>query len=82
VTQNNNQPFALNFAVRSPASNLSWEVTTDFTAYASYGRSFRRGVFAVGVTTPLDARFLTTPDEKSDGGEVGLNRPRESPSAW
>jgi len=53
-------------------ANLSWEVTPDFTAYASYGHSFRPGVFAVGVTSPLDARFLTTPDEKSDGGEVGF----------
>lgn len=53
-------------------ANLSWEITRDFTAYASYGHSFRPGVFAVGVTVPLATTYLNTKDEKSDGGEIGF----------
>lgn len=53
-------------------ANISWQATPDITAYASYGHSFRPGVFAVGVTSPLDPSLLLTKDEKSDGGEVGV----------
>ena len=53
-------------------ANISWQVTPDITAYANYGHSFRPGVFAVGVTTPLESSLLLTKDETSDGGEVGM----------
>lgn len=53
-------------------ASLTWEATPDVTAYLSYGRSVRPGVFAVGVSVPLDPEFLQTPDEKSDGYEAGL----------
>lgn len=53
-------------------ANLSWEASDDLTLYANYGRSYRQGVFAVGVSVPLDASLLVTPDETSDGGEIGL----------
>jgi iron complex outermembrane receptor protein len=53
-------------------ANISWQVTPDMTAYASYGHSFRPGVFAVGVTTVLDPSLLLTKDETSDGGEIGM----------
>lgn len=51
---------------------ISWSVNPELNLYANYGRSFRPGVAASGVTTPLDARYLQTPDETSDGFEVGL----------
>ncbi|WP_395332019.1 TonB-dependent receptor [Novosphingobium sp. BL-8H] len=53
-------------------ANISWQASPDITAYASYGHSFRPGVFAVGVTTPLDPSLLQTKDETSDGGEIGV----------
>ncbi|EZP71719.1 putative TonB-dependent receptor [Sphingomonas paucimobilis] len=53
-------------------ANISWEVTPDLTAYANYGHSYRQGVFAVGVSVPLDPDLLVTPDETSDGVEVGV----------
>jgi len=53
-------------------ANISWQATSDITAYASYGHSFRPGVFAVGVTTSLDPSLLLTKDETSNGGEVGV----------
>ena len=51
---------------------ISWEVNRDVTLYANYGRSFRPGVGASSVTAPLDERYILTPDETSDGYEVGL----------
>lgn len=53
-------------------ASLSWEATPDLTAYLSYGRSARPGVFAVGVSVPLDPQYLQTPMEKSDGFEAGV----------
>lgn len=50
----------------------TWEVNSDLTVYANYGRAFRSGVAATGVTAPLDPQFLQTPDETSDGFEIGL----------
>ncbi len=51
---------------------ISWEVNRDLNLYANYGRSFRNGVAATGVSTPLDPALLQTPDETSDGFEVGV----------
>ena len=51
---------------------ISWEVNRDLNLYANYGRSFRAGVAATGVSTPLDPALLQTPDETSDGFEVGV----------
>lgn len=53
-------------------ASISWEVNNDLTVYANYGRAFRPGVAATGVSTPLDADLLFTPDETSDGYEIGL----------
>ncbi|MCP1470306.1 iron complex outermembrane receptor protein [Sphingobium sp. OAS761] len=53
-------------------ANISWEATPDLTIYGNYGHSYRQGVFAVGVSVPLDANLLVTPDETSDGFEVGV----------
>ncbi len=53
-------------------ANLSWTVNPDLNVYANYGRSFRPGVAATGVSTPLDPQYLQTPDETSDGFEIGL----------
>ena len=53
-------------------ANLTWEATQDITTYASYARSYRPGVFAVGVTVPLAQNIKQTKDEKSDGFEVGV----------
>lgn len=53
-------------------ANLSYEVTPDVSVYASYGRSARPGAQAVGVSVPLDAKYLQTPDETSNGGEFGI----------
>nr|KIS29953.1 hypothetical protein TQ38_25510 [Novosphingobium sp. P6W] len=63
---------SLNKKAFTGGANLSWQVTPDMTAYANYGHSFRPGVFAVGVTTPLDPSLLLTKDETSDGGEIGV----------
>jgi iron complex outermembrane receptor protein len=51
---------------------ISWAVNPDLNLYANYGRSFRPGVAATGVTTDLDPKYLQTPDETSDGFEIGL----------
>jgi iron complex outermembrane receptor protein len=51
---------------------VSWEIDPNLTVYANYGRSFRPGVAATGVSAPLDPQFLITPDETSDGYEIGL----------
>lgn len=53
-------------------ANLAYQVTPDVNMYLSYGRSVRPGVDAVGVSVPLDARYLRTPNETSDGGEFGV----------
>lgn len=53
-------------------ASISWKVSRDMTVYANYGRSFRPGVAATGVSAPLDAQYLITPDETSDGYEIGL----------
>ncbi len=53
-------------------ANLTWEATPDITTYASYAHSFRPGVFAIGVTVPLEPEITQTADEKSDGVEVGV----------
>lgn len=53
-------------------ASATWEINPDLTVYASYGRAFRPGVAATGVTVPLDPEFLITPDETSDGFELGL----------
>ncbi|TCJ37062.1 TonB-dependent receptor [Parafrankia sp. BMG5.11] len=52
-------------------ASINYEVTPDLNIYASYGRAFRPGVFAVGTSVPLDAQILNTDDETSDGFEVG-----------
>jgi iron complex outermembrane recepter protein len=51
---------------------VSWEIDPNLTVYANYGRSFRPGVAAVGVSSPLDPQYLITPDETSDGYEIGV----------
>jgi len=53
-------------------ASATWELNRAVTIYANYGRSFRAGVFATGVSTPLDPSITKTPDEKSDGYEVGV----------
>ena len=53
-------------------ASISWEVNREVNLYANYGRSFRAGVAATGVSTPLDPSLLQTPDETSDGYEVGI----------
>ncbi len=51
---------------------ITWEINRDLTVYANYGRSYRPGVAASGVSVPLSPQFLITPDEKSNGYEVGV----------
>lgn len=53
-------------------ASISWEINPDLSVYANYGRSFRPGVAATGVTAPLDPSLLITPDETSDGFEIGF----------
>lgn len=53
-------------------ATITWEVNPDLTVYGNYGRSFRPGVAATGVTAPLDPQYLSTPDETSDGFEIGV----------
>jgi len=53
-------------------ANISWQIDPDLTAYASYNRSFRQGVFAVGVSVPVDPALLRTPNETSNGYEIGI----------
>lgn len=76
VTQLENYPTIANpqqnFKAVTGGASLTWEVTPDFTTYASYGRSFRPGTVAVGVSTPLDGDILSTPKETSDAGELGV----------
>ncbi|MCP3735886.1 TonB-dependent receptor [Sphingomonas sp. RP10(2022)] len=60
------------FRALTGGASLTWKVTPDVTTYVSYGRSFRPGVSAVAVTTPLDSSILITPKETSDSGEVGI----------
>ena len=53
-------------------ASIAWKLDRDLNVYANYGRSFRPGVAATGVSTPLDPKYLQTPDETSDGFEIGL----------
>lgn len=53
-------------------ASLSYDWTPELTTYATYGRSFRRGSAALGVTTQLDSSLLVLRPERSDAIEVGL----------
>ena len=62
----------IGFKPLTGGASLSFEATRDLTLYTSYGRSFRPGVTAVGVTTTLDNDVLVTPKETSDSIEAGV----------
>jgi len=53
-------------------ASLSYEWTPDLTTYFTYGRSYRRGSAALGVTSTLDSSLLVIKPERSDSFEVGL----------
>lgn len=53
-------------------ASLSYDVTSDVTGYASYGRSFRRGSAQLGVNSPLDSDLLVLDPERSNALELGL----------
>lgn len=52
--------------------SLIYKASPAVTAYFSYGRSFRAGVPAVGLTAPLSQGLLITKPEKSDSFELGI----------
>ena len=53
-------------------ASLIYKASRAVTAYLSYGRSFRAGVPAVGLTAPLGQNLLITEPEKSDSFEIGV----------
>lgn len=53
-------------------ASVVYRFTDDISGYASYGRSFRPGVAAVGNTAPLENRLVVTQDETSDAIEFGV----------
>jgi len=73
VTSSTTTPRVVKPSALTGGAAISWAVNRDLNLYANYGRSFRPGVAATGVTTDgLDPRYLQTPDETSDGFEIGL----------
>jgi len=53
-------------------ASVSYEWTPDLTTYFNYGRSYRRGSAALGVTSTLDPDLLVIKPERSDSFEVGV----------
>jgi len=53
-------------------ASLTYDWTPALTTYVTYGRSYRTGTAAVGVTTPLSSDLLVTPSETSNSFELGL----------
>lgn len=53
-------------------ASVSYEWTPDLTTYFTYGRSYRRGSAALGVTSALDSSLLVIKPERSDSFELGL----------
>jgi len=53
-------------------ANLIYEFNPDLTGYLAYGRSYRAGVTASGVTVPVSQDLVETDPETSDSFEVGL----------
>ncbi|MEC3948852.1 TonB-dependent receptor [Sphingobium sp. HWE2-09] len=53
-------------------ASVTYEWTPDLTTYFNYGRSYRRGSAALGVTSTLDSSLLVIKPERSDAFEVGI----------
>ena len=53
-------------------ATLSYQATPDINAYVAYGRAYRPGVSAVGVTAALPDSVLVTKPEHSDSVEIGV----------
>ena len=53
-------------------ASVTYEWTPDLTTYFNYGRSYRRGSAALGVTSTLDSSLLVIKPERSDAFEVGV----------
>jgi iron complex outermembrane receptor protein len=52
-------------------ATLTWEPSPRFTAYASYGRSFRSGSVGIGSPAGLSDDLTASRNEKTDSFEVG-----------
>lgn len=53
-------------------ASVTYEWTPDLTTYFTYGRSYRRGSAALGVTSTLDSSLLVIKPERSDSFELGI----------
>lgn len=53
-------------------ASVTYEWSPDLTTYFNYGRSYRRGSAALGVTSQLDSSLLVIQPERSDAFEIGL----------
>lgn len=53
-------------------ASVTYEWTPDLTTYLNYGRSYRRGSAALGVTATLDSSLLVIKPERSDAFEIGI----------
>ena len=67
-----NPQTAYHFKALTGSANIVYEASPDVTAYLSYGRSFRLGPIAVGLTDPLSADLTQTKNETSDSIELGV----------
>lgn len=53
-------------------ATLRYKISSDLSAYAAYGRSYRRPTALVGAPQAFTPDLLVTRDERSDSVEVGL----------
>ncbi|WP_196221850.1 TonB-dependent receptor [Sphingobium sp. CAP-1] len=53
-------------------ATISYKITPEFSAYASYGHSYRQGSSGVGAPAGISNDLIRTNPEKSDSFEIGV----------